>query len=123
MRDQANNKYWIMQLALFVQAACSGMLLICPSNRQACLPAGRPHPVRAGAGQGNRAHLVEQALVVEGFAGRAHIGLAECNLLTDIALAVARELAPLVPVRVLGLQAALPLALPSPLLPAGWLPS
>jgi hypothetical protein len=64
------------------------------------------------------AYLVEKALVIEGLPGGAHIGLAQRNLLADVALAVARELALLVPVRVLGFQPPLALALSPPLLPA-----
>ena len=72
---------------------------------------------RAGIGQPGR-HLVEEALVVEGLPGGAHVGLPKRDLLADVALAVARQLALLVPVRVLGLQPPLALALPPPLFSA-----
>ncbi len=64
------------------------------------------------------AHLVEEALVVEGLPGGSHVGLAQRDLLAYVTLAVARQLALLVPVRVLGFKAPLALALSPPLLPA-----
>jgi hypothetical protein len=63
-------------------------------------------------------HLVEKALVIEGLPGGANVGLAQRNLLADVALAIARELALLVPVRVLCFQPPLALALSPPLLSA-----
>lgn len=62
-------------------------------------------------------HLVEEALVVHGLAGGAHIGLAEGDLLADVALAVARQLALLHTMRVPRIQPPLPLSLAPPLLP------
>ncbi len=63
-------------------------------------------------------HLVEEALVVHGLAGGAHVGLAESDLLADVALAIARQLALLHAMRVARIQPPLALAFPPPLLPA-----
>ena len=67
-------------------------------------------------------YLVEETLVVQGLSLGPHIGLAQRNLLTDVTLAVARELGLLVPVRVLGLEPPLALPLSPSLFPArAWL--
>ena len=70
-------------------------------------------------GENKEAHLVEEALVIESLSLGPHIGLTQCNLLTDVTLTVTGELGLFVPMSILGLEPPLTLPFSPPLFPAG----